>query len=46
MNVCVCVLYVSFRFKVRPITVGCVDMRITVLPILGPECSYILQCLE
>ena len=33
-----CVLYVSFRSKVRPRTFGCVAMYI-----LGPDCSYILR---
>ena len=37
-----CVLYVSFRYKVRSGTFGCVVMRSAVLFILGPDCSYIL----
>ena len=41
-----CVLYVSFRSKVRPRTVGCVAMGSAVLFILSPNCSYILQGLE
>ena len=41
-----CVLYVSFGSKVSPRTVGCVAMRSTVLFILGPDCSYIVQGLE
>ena len=41
-----CVLYVSFGSKVKAITFGCVDMRSTVLFLLGPDCSYILQGLE
>ena len=41
-----CVLYVSFWSKVRPITFGCGAMRSAVLFILGPDCSYILQGLE
>ena len=38
-----CVLYVSFGFKVRSRTCGCVDMGSALLCILGPDCSYILQ---
>ena len=38
-----CVMYVSFGFKVRPRTFGCVAMGSTLLCILGPDCSYILQ---
>ena len=38
-----CVLYVSFGSKVRPITFGCVAMGSALLCILGPDCSYILQ---
>ena len=41
-----CLLYVSFGSKVRPRTVGCVAMRSSVLFILDPDCSYILQSLE
>ena len=41
-----CVLYVSFMSRVRPRTFGCVAMRSAVLFILGPYCTYILQCLE
>ena len=36
-----CVLYVSFRSKVRPRTFWCVAMDSALL--LGPDCSYILQ---
>ena len=39
----ICVLYVSFRSKVRPRTFGCVAMGSALLCILGPDCSYILQ---
>ena len=43
MNVCaVC----DFESKVKPRTFGCVAMHSTVLFILGPDCSYILQGLE
>ena len=38
-----CVLYVSFGFKVRPRTFGCVAMGNASLCILGSDCSYILQ---
>ena len=39
-----CVLYVSFGSKVRPITFGCVAIGSALLFIrLGPDCSYILQ---
>ena len=41
-----CVLYVSFGFKVRPRTFGCVAMHSAVLFGSGPDCSYILQGLE
>ena len=41
-----CVLYVNFGSKVRPITFECVAMRSEVLFIFGPDCSYILQGLE
>ena len=37
------VQYVSFGSKVRPRTFGCVAMRSSLLCILGPDCSYILQ---
>ena len=37
-----CVLYVSFRSKARPRTLGCVAMCSALLCILGPDCSYIL----
>ena len=37
---------VSFGSKVRPRAFGCVAMRSSVLFILGPDCSYILQGLE
>ena len=38
-----CELYVSFWYKVRPRTFGCVAMGSALLCILGPDCSYILQ---
>ena len=38
-----CVLYVNFGSKVRPISFGCIDMGSVLLCILGPDCSYILQ---
>ena len=41
-----CVLYVSFGYKVRPRTFGCVAMRIAMLFMLGLDCSYILKGLE
>ena len=41
-----CVLYVSFGFKVRPRTFGCVAMRSAMLLFLGPDCSCIQQGLE
>ena len=41
-----CVRYMSFGYKVRFRTFGCVAMRTAVLFILGPDCSYILQGLE
>ena len=41
-----CVLYVRFGSKVRPITFGCVAMGSAVLFIIGPDCSYIRQGLE
>ena len=36
---------VSFGSKVRPRTFGCVAMGSTLLFVLGPDCSYILQSL-
>ena len=39
----ICVLYVSFGSKVRPIIFGCVAMGSAFLCILDPDCSYILQ---
>ena len=36
-----CVLYVSFGYKVRPRTFGCVAMGSAFLLLLGPDCSYI-----
>ena len=36
-----CVLYVSFGFKVRPRTFGCVAMGSTLLFFICPDCSYI-----
>ena len=41
-----CVLYVSFGSKVRPITFGCFAMHSAVLFILGSDCSCILQGLD
>ena len=41
-----CVLYVSFESKERPITCGCVAMSSAVLFIISPDSSYILQGLE
>ena len=38
-----CVLNVSFVSKVRPRTFGCVAIGSTLLCILGPDCSYIMQ---
>ena len=38
-----CVLYVSFRSKVRARTFGCVAMGSALLCILGPDCPYIMQ---
>ena len=38
-----CVLYVSFGYKVNLRTFGCIVMGSAVLFILGPDCSYILQ---
>ena len=42
---CMCVLYVSFGSKIRPITFGYVAMPWVVLccSLLCPDCSYILQ---
>ena len=36
-----CVMYVSFGFKVRLRTFGCIAMGSALLCILGPYCSYI-----
>ena len=41
-----CVLYVSFGSKVRPITFGCVAKDSKVLLIFDPDYLYILQGLE
>ena len=38
-----CVLYVSFGSKVRPITFGCIAMGSAMLFILRPDCSYFPQ---
>ena len=38
-----CVLNVSFVSKVRPRTFWCVAIGSTLLCILGPDCSYIMQ---
>ena len=38
-----CVLYVSFGSKVRPITFGCVPWVVHCCVFLGPDCSYTLQ---
>ena len=38
-----CVLYVSFGSMVRPRTFGSVAIGSTLLCILGPDCTHILQ---
>ena len=38
-----CVLYLSFRSKVRPRTFGCVAMGNALFCILVPDCSYNLH---
>ena len=38
-----CVLYVSYGFKVRTRSFECVAMGSALLCILDPDCSYILQ---
>ena len=41
-----CVLYVSFGYKVRPITLGALPWVVQCCLFRGPDCSYILQGLE